>query len=139
MGKNIYQGKYWDIELTKRYSGSMLITWQKEGEVAQLFLTLCDPWTVAYQTPPWNFSGKNTGVGCHFILQKIFPDPGIDPLSFASPASPALAGGFFPTMPPGKPPKKCLLKKLHLFLPRSLHSSFLSIAINHPLGAKGGF
>ena len=22
---------------------------------------------------PWDFPGKNTGVGCHFILQKIFP------------------------------------------------------------------
>ena len=22
---------------------------------------------------PWNFSGKNTGVGCHFLLQGIFP------------------------------------------------------------------
>ena len=22
---------------------------------------------------PWNFPGKNTGVGCHFLLQGIFP------------------------------------------------------------------
>ena len=22
---------------------------------------------------PWNFPGKNTGVGCHFLLQEIFP------------------------------------------------------------------
>ena len=22
---------------------------------------------------PWNFPGKNTGKGCHFLLQKIFP------------------------------------------------------------------
>ena len=29
------------------------------------------PWTVAYQAlPPWDFSGKNTGVGCHFLLQE---------------------------------------------------------------------
>ena len=25
---------------------------------------------------PWNFPGKNTGVGCHFLLQGIFPDQG---------------------------------------------------------------
>ena len=25
---------------------------------------------------PWNFPGKNTGVGCHFLLQRIFPDQG---------------------------------------------------------------
>ena len=23
--------------------------------------------------PQWNFPGKNTGVGCHFLLQGIFP------------------------------------------------------------------
>ena len=22
---------------------------------------------------PWDFPGKNTGVGCHFLLQGIFP------------------------------------------------------------------
>ena len=32
------------------------------------------PWTVAPQIPcPWDFLGKNTGVGCHFLLQGIFP------------------------------------------------------------------
>ena len=25
---------------------------------------------------PWNFPGKNTGVGCHFLLQGIFPTQG---------------------------------------------------------------
>ena len=25
---------------------------------------------------PWSFSGKNTGVGCHFLLQGIFPTQG---------------------------------------------------------------
>ena len=35
-----------------------------------LFVT---PWTVAYQAPcPWDFSGKNTGVGSHSLLQGIF-------------------------------------------------------------------
>ena len=28
---------------------------------------------------PWNFSGKNTGVGCHFLLQRIFPTQGLNP------------------------------------------------------------
>ena len=36
------------------------------------------PWAVAHQEPtrlicPWNFPGKHTGVGCHFLLQGIFP------------------------------------------------------------------
>ena len=25
---------------------------------------------------PWNFPGKNTGQGCHFLLQNIFPTQG---------------------------------------------------------------
>ena len=57
---------------------------------------LVTPWTVAHQTPLWNFLGKNTGVGCHFLLQGNRPNPGIKP------ASPALAGRFFTTEPPGK-------------------------------------
>ena len=28
---------------------------------------------------PWNFLGKNTGEGCHFLLQKIFPTQGLNP------------------------------------------------------------
>ena len=30
-------------------------------------------WTVAGQAPLWDFPGKNTGVGCHFLLQGIVP------------------------------------------------------------------
>ena len=47
----------------------------------------------------WDFPGKNTEVGCHFLLQGNLPDPGIEPVS---PVSPSLAGGFFTTEPPGK-------------------------------------
>ena len=28
---------------------------------------------------PWDFPGKNTGVGCHFLLQGIFPTQGWNP------------------------------------------------------------
>ena len=28
---------------------------------------------------PWDFQGKNTGVGCHFLLQEIFPTQGLNP------------------------------------------------------------
>ena len=47
----------------------------------QLFAT---PWTVAHQTPPsMGFSRqkycKSTGVGCHFLLQGIFPTQGSNP------------------------------------------------------------
>ena len=41
---------------------------------AQSCLTLCDP--MDYSPPgfsvPWDSPGKNTGVGCRFLLQGIF-------------------------------------------------------------------
>ena len=39
------------------------------------------PWTVAYQAPPFMgyFPGNSTGVGCHFLLQGIFPTQGLNP------------------------------------------------------------
>ena len=40
------------------------------GLVAKSCPTLGTPWTVAC---PLDFPGKNTGVGCHFLLQDIFP------------------------------------------------------------------
>ena len=37
-------------------------------------------WIVARQAPPpWDSPGKNTGVGCHFLLQRIFPTQGSNP------------------------------------------------------------
>ena len=37
----------------------------------QLFET---PWSVAYQVPlSMDFQDKNTRVGCHFLLQRLFP------------------------------------------------------------------
>ena len=47
---------------------------------AQLCLTL---WPFGLQLTrilcPWDFSGKNTGVACHFLLQGIFPTLGSNP------------------------------------------------------------
>ena len=36
------------------------------------------PWIGAHQAP-WGFPGKNTGVGCHSLLQEIFPIQGSNP------------------------------------------------------------
>ena len=56
------------------------------------------PLTVAHgATLSMDFPGKNTGVGCHFLLQGNLPNSGIEP------TSPALLGGLFSTEPPGKP------------------------------------
>ena len=51
------------------------------GEVARsCFRLFVTPWTAACQAPlSMGFSGKNTGVGCHFLLQDIFPTQGWSP------------------------------------------------------------
>ena len=41
--------------------------------VAKSCLTLFKP---ARLLCPWNSPGKNTGAGCHFLLQRIFPTQG---------------------------------------------------------------
>ena len=57
----------------------------------RLFVTL---WTEASQAPlSMGFSGKNTGVGCHSLLQGAFLTQGSNPGLM----SPALAGRFFTT------------------------------------------
>ena len=46
---------------------------------AQLCLTLCDAMDSARLLCPWDFPGKKTGVGCHFLLQEIFQTQGWNP------------------------------------------------------------
>ena len=60
----------------------------------QLCPTICDSMNFPRLLCPWDSLGKTTGLGCHFLLQRIFHDPGIEPTSLVSPA---LAGGFFTT------------------------------------------
>ena len=67
--------------------------------VSESCLTLCDSRDCSLQgssVHAWDIPGKNTGVGCHFLLQEIFLTWGVNP------SSPALAGGFLTTEPPGK-------------------------------------
>ena len=67
----------------------------------RLFVT---PKTVAYQAPlPMGFSRQEYWSGLPFPCPEDLPDPGIVPVSLASPA---WAGGFFTTAPPGKPSTK---------------------------------
>ena len=50
--------------------------------VARSCLALVIPWTVVLSVPG-NFLGKNAGVGCHSLLQGIFPTQGSNPLLFS--------------------------------------------------------
>ena len=69
--------------------------------VAQSCPTLCDPWNIACQVLcPWDSLGKNTGVGCHALLQGIFLTQGLN-----SHLSCLLhwRASSLPPAPPGKP------------------------------------
>ena len=46
---------------------------------------------------PWDFPGKSIGVGCRFLLQRIFPNQGIELVA------PILTGRFFTAELPRKP------------------------------------
>ena len=60
----------------------------------RLFAT---PWTIAHQAPlSMGFSRQEHWSGLSFPSPGDLPNPGIELLS------PALAGGFFSTAPPGK-------------------------------------
>ena len=63
-----------------------------------LFATL---WVEAHQDPLFlEFFRQEYWSGLPFPPVEALPDPGIKPASLVSPA---LAGGFFTTLPPGKP------------------------------------
>ena len=61
---------------------------------------LATPWTIVYQASlSMEFFRQEDWSGLPFSLPGDLPNPEIKP---ESPASPALAGRFFTTMPPGK-------------------------------------
>ena len=57
----------------------------------RLFAT---PWTVASRLLcPWDFPGKNTGMGCHALLQGIFSTQGLNRCLLLSRGSALFSGG----------------------------------------------
>ena len=77
----------------------------------QLFAT---PWTVACQASlSMEFYRQETAVGCHFLLQSIFPTQE-SKLYLVS----CIAGRFFATVPPAKPliSSNALFHKVSFFL-----------------------
>ena len=71
----------------------MWVTWSRSVVSDSLWPYGLQP---ARLLSPWSYPGKNTGAGCHFLLQEDLPDPGFEP------TSPASAGKFIATEPPGK-------------------------------------
>ena len=67
--------------------------WVKLLSHVQLFAT---PWTAVHQALcPQDFPGKSTRVGCHFLLQGIFPAQG------SNPGLPHCRQMLLPSKPPG--------------------------------------
>ena len=66
----------------------------------RLFATLWTSLWPARLLCPWDFPGRNTGMGCHALLQRIFPTEGSNTnvLSFLR-----CRRILYPTEPPGKP------------------------------------
>ena len=79
---------------------------KKEAKVlvTQSCLTLFHP--MDHSLGSWDFPGKNIGVGCHSLLQGIFPTQGFNP---------ALPADSLPLEPPGKP-IYCAYRKVMLLL-----------------------
>ena len=72
-GTQLALNKCW-LDCTKSVLSKLL--------VAQSCPTLCDPVGCSPPTRPlcpWDSPGKNTGVGCHALLQGIFPTQGSNP------------------------------------------------------------
>ena len=66
-------------------------------------------WMVAHQAPlSMEFSRHVSWSGLPFPSPGDLPDPGIEPMSLASPA---LAGGFLPLALPGRPKWKQMFTK----------------------------
>ena len=67
------------------------------AELLQSHLTLCNPMDCSLpgSSIHGDSPGKNTGVGCQALRQRIFPTQGSN-----LPLSPALAGGSLPLVPP---------------------------------------
>ena len=79
---------------------------------------------------PWDFSGKNTGEGCHFLLQGILPTQGWNPVS-------CIGSWILHAEPPGKPMEifrkfwnKALKQDKHLHIQCSVSCYFFLPKIN---------
>ena len=73
-------------------------------QLFSLVLLFVTPWTVVHQAPlSMGFSRQEYWIDLPFPLPRVLPDSGIEPVSLPSPA---LAGGLFTPVPPGRPPKR---------------------------------
>ena len=94
--------------------------------VAQLCLTLCDPTDCrqAGSSVHGDSPGKNTGVGCHALLQGIFPTQGSNQVS-------CTASGFFTVWATSE--AHCYNKAIRIIYSRchgNIHNTILTVKNN---------
>ena len=78
---------------------------------------------------PWDFLGKNTGVGCHFLLRGMVPTQGWNPCLHISP----IAGEFFTTSTTQKVPD-IEVTQMVKNLPAICETYVYSLGQEEPLG-----
>ena len=70
------KSKSWGCNDTKV---TKVILWKVKVMLLSPVRLFATPWTVAARLlHPWDFPGKNTGAGCHFLLQGIFLTQGLN-------------------------------------------------------------
>ena len=72
------------LEFLGSLCGSFLLLYAVSDQLCVLMSfshvwLFASPWTVVHQAPLWDSPGNNTGVGCHALLQEIFPTQGSNP------------------------------------------------------------
>ena len=104
--------KFWD-----RMPDDLRWSWYNNNRInvcvkfLQSYPALCNPMDC-----PWDSPGKNTGVGCHALLQGIFPTQGLNPSLFFLLHWQA---GSLPSVPSGKPKKQCTIHVMCLNHPKT--------------------
>ena len=68
---------------SEKNSGPSFSKVKRKVKVAQCKVKVSNPWQSQVPQPtrllcPWDSPGKNTGVGCHFLLQGIFLTQGLN-------------------------------------------------------------
>ena len=75
---------------------------RRQVQLAQLYLTPCDPTDCSQAPLSMGFSQQEYWSGLPFPSPEDLPNPGTQPVSSV------LAGGFFTTEPPGEPIVICV-------------------------------
>ena len=77
---------------------------------------------------PWDSPGKNTGIGCHFLLQGFFLTQGSNQCLHIC----CIEGRFFTTEPPGK-----LIFVFLCLISLSMNISQVALVVKNPLADSG--